>query len=112
MAQEDAENCKDHPFFTRLSNFSIETCSENFNMMDFVTGVNKTENKEGNLTKIQYVFNSETAKMPSELQIIRNYEAAILKNGGKKFLLGVRMERQTIFLTVRLPWLKTVSNIG
>ncbi len=62
-AQEpDAENCKDHPFFNRLPNFRIESCESNFNMADFFTGANKKESVEGNVTKIKYVWNSETAK--------------------------------------------------
>ncbi|MCW3110379.1 MAG: OmpA/MotB domain protein, partial [Segetibacter sp.] len=88
-AQEpDAEKCKDHPFFNRLPNFRIESCEENFNMHQFVTAANTKNSQEGNVTRIRYVFNSETAKPPSPLQITRNYESAILKNGGKKVYVG------------------------
>lgn len=85
-AQEDAENCKDHPLFTRLPNFVIASCGTNFNAVGVHLTSQKTEEKEGNVTKIAYSFNSEgdTKKPPSPLQVIRNYENAILKNGGKK----------------------------
>jgi outer membrane protein OmpA-like peptidoglycan-associated protein len=41
---------------------------------------------EGNVTKINYSFNpaTEQDKPPNSLQVIRNYENAIVKNGGKK----------------------------
>jgi len=84
----DAENCKDHAFFNRLPNFRIESCESNFNLQEFFTGANKKESVEGNVTKLRYVWNSETAKPPSPLQLTRNYEAAITKNGGKKIYIG------------------------
>jgi outer membrane protein OmpA-like peptidoglycan-associated protein len=83
-AQEDAENCKDHRFFNRLSNFVIESCSENFDAMDLTIAKEKTERKEGNITKMRYVFAKEDAKPPSKLQIVKNYENAIVAKGGKR----------------------------
>ena len=91
FAQQDAEGCKDHVLFTRLSNFRIEECSENFNALDFQTGnSNKKQNIEGNITTLRYVFNTENGKKRmSPLQIIRNYETAIISKGGKKIYSGV-----------------------
>lgn len=90
FAQQDAEGCKDHVLFTRLSNFRIEECSENFNALDFQTGnSNKKQNIEGNITTLRYVFNTENGKKRmSPLQIIRNYETAIISKGGKKIYSG------------------------
>ena len=90
FAQQDADGCKDHPLLTRLSNFSIGECQQNFNAVDFQTGGgDKKENVEGNVTTIQYVFNGESqAKKPSPLQIVRNYEAAIIGKGGKRVYSG------------------------
>jgi len=91
---QDAEGCKDHPLFNRLSNFVIEGCQTNFNSIDFqIAGGDKKTSVEGNVTNLTYVFNSESnAKMPSPLQIIKNYENAIVSKGGKKIFSGVDME--------------------
>ncbi len=84
FAQNDAEGCKDHPLFTRLSNFYISECSQNYNELTLRMNSEKTENKEGNLFSITYYFNSDAGeKAKSPFQIIKNYENAILKNGGK-----------------------------
>jgi OmpA-OmpF porin, OOP family len=83
-AQNDADGCKDHSILTRLENFYISGCEENYNELQLRTGSNKTETKEGNLFYIYYRYNFDTgAKAKSALQIIRNYETAITKNGGK-----------------------------
>jgi OmpA-OmpF porin, OOP family len=88
---EDYPGCKDHPLLNRMPNFLIQECSQNFNTVDIQTGTSaKKETIEGTVTKIVYGFNSESgAKMPSGLQIVRNYEAAIIGNGGKKVYSGV-----------------------
>ncbi len=84
FAQNDAEGCKDHPLFTRLSNFYISECSQNYNELTLRINSEKTENKEGNLFTITYYFNSDAGeKAKSPFQIIKNYENAINKNGGK-----------------------------
>ena len=83
-AQNDADGCKDHPLLTRLENFYISGCENNYNELQLRTSSSKTETKEGNLFYIYYRYNFDTgAKAKSALQIIRNYEAAITKNGGK-----------------------------
>ena len=104
FAQEDAEGCKDHKFFNRLPNFFIETCAENFNSFDFLVGRDKHETIEGNMYKARYVFNREKGKAPSQLQVVRNYETAIVKNGGQKVYLhkygdGYQVEGETYKLT-------------
>jgi hypothetical protein len=82
----DEEGCKDHPLFTRLPKFRIGGCITNFNAVPVRFAASRTEEKEGNVTKLQYSFNpaSDQDRPPSPLQVIRNYEAAIIKNGGKK----------------------------
>lgn len=83
-AQTDVEGCKDHSLLTRLENFYISKCEENFNELELRTSNSKTERKEGNLFYIYYRYNSDSGvKAKSPLQIIKNYEAAITKNGGK-----------------------------
>lgn len=83
-AQEDDPGCKDHNLLTRLNNFYLVSCEENFNELELRIDNNKTEIKEGNLFSLSYVFNSEAGEKPkSPLQIIKNYENAIVKNSGK-----------------------------
>jgi len=82
---QDAEGCKDHPFFSRMPNFFISGCSESFNKLEYFVSEGVTDTKEGELTVISYSFPDDaTLKVPSQLQIIRNYENAITKLGGKK----------------------------
>lgn len=82
----DEEGCKDHPLLTRMSKFRLYSCGSNYNAVPVHFSASQTEDKEGTVTKLGYTFNpaSDQDKPPSPLQIIRNYENAILKNGGKK----------------------------
>jgi OOP family OmpA-OmpF porin len=88
---QDAEGCKDHVLFTRLQNFVIENCQANYTSVNLQIGAsNKTRAEEGNVTTLRFSFNNESgAKMPSPLQIIKNYENAIVSKGGKKVYQGV-----------------------
>lgn len=83
-AQNDAEGCKDHSLLTRLENFYISACEQNYNELEIRTSSSKTEKKEGDLFYIYYRYNFDNgAKAKSALQIIRNYEVALTNNGGK-----------------------------
>lgn len=83
-AQEDDPGCKDHNLLSRVNNFYLVSCEENFNELELRLGNNKTEIKEGNLFSLDYLFNSDAGEKPkSPLQIIKNYENAIVQNGGK-----------------------------
>jgi OmpA-OmpF porin, OOP family len=85
----DAEGCKDHPFFTRMPNFYIESCSQSFDRLEYYISEETTSTKEGDLTTINYNFPEDPSlKVPSQLQILRNYENAITKLGGKKIYSG------------------------
>lgn len=82
---QDAEGCKDHPLLSRMPDYIISECTQNFNTLDFFNAKGEDVKLEGNLTYIWYVFNSESGKKePSFLQIIRNYGNAVIKIGGKK----------------------------
>lgn len=84
FAQDDAAGCKDYPLLTRLEHFYISECEENYNELELRISSSKTEKKEGALSYIYYRYNSDAGVKPkSVLQIIKNYEAAITKNGGK-----------------------------
>lgn len=82
----DTENCKDHEFFNRLPKYYIQECSQNFNEQEFIIGANdKKQTEEGTVTKILYTYDGEYGPtLPSRLQVIKNYENAILKMGGTK----------------------------
>ena len=83
---EDADNCKDHPLFTRMPNFKIYQCQENFAALELFLGGEKREEHEGTRTHLKYLFDNKenTLKEPSWLQVRRNYENAVVKAGGKK----------------------------
>ncbi|MCX6226756.1 MAG: OmpA family protein [Bacteroidia bacterium] len=82
---QDAEGCKDHPLLSRMPDYTILDCTQNFNQLDFLNTKGEDIKLEGNLTFIWYVFNSESQnKEPSFFQIIKNYSNAIIKIGGKK----------------------------
>lgn len=84
QSQTDAEGCKDHPLLTRLENFYISGCDENYNQLKLRTGSSKTDVKEGNLFHIYYRYNFDAGvKAKSGLQVIKNYEVAITQHGGK-----------------------------
>jgi OOP family OmpA-OmpF porin len=99
---EDVPNCKDSPMFNRLPNEYIQDCSHNYNALDIpmrsVNGEIVNENKEGTLTYIEYVYYSETGtEGPSFLQIIKNYENAIMKTGGKRIFYSPEAGVATLF---------------
>ena len=88
LAQEDQEGCKDHPLFTRFPNMHIVGCeSLQFDLRKFPVGPPKNDQStasvdvEGPVEWLNYELD-EGAKMPSGLQIMRNFEAAAKKAGG------------------------------
>jgi len=86
---QDAEGCKEHPFFSRMPHFFISGCSQKFDKLEYYTSDGELTSREGELTIVSYAFpEDETLKAPSQLQIIRNYENAILKLGGKKIYVA------------------------
>jgi len=89
MHAQDAEGCKDHPFFSRMPKFYIESCSQSFDKLEYFISDGVTDAKEGELSRITYDLPDDgSVKKPSPLQIIRNYENAILKLGGKKIFVN------------------------
>jgi outer membrane protein OmpA-like peptidoglycan-associated protein len=87
--EADAEGCKDFPLITRMPNFLITECSQNFDKHMFRNKTGDEESIEGNITYIAFRFNAESEKtFPSVFQIIKNYENVILKLGGKKVFVN------------------------
>lgn len=84
-AQDDVEGCKDHPMFNRMPNTYIIECNQNFNEIEIQTGTDSWIKKEGMKTFISYAYDTEKPGVaPSFFQIVKNYENAIIKLGGKK----------------------------
>ena len=92
LAQEDAENCKDYPLFTRMPNTYINDCKTlQFDMRGFPVGppisadnngMTKIVEVEGVVYRISYVQKDGATTPPSGLQILRNFENATKKAGG------------------------------
>jgi len=81
--QRDSGACKDHPAFTRMPDYWIYACQQKqFEAYSFVVGKGKTETVEGQYWKIAYRPQNSLAMKPSELQIQRNFENAVQKQGG------------------------------
>lgn len=96
--QKDEAGCKDHPMFTRMPGYWIYKCvDKQFDAYAFVTGPGKTETVEGRKATWTYYPQAKATDKPSELQIKRNFEAAIQKAGGK--IVGADKGRQTFTLT-------------
>jgi OmpA-OmpF porin, OOP family len=76
----DAENCKDHPMFSRMKNYTIVECRQAFDEEEFYLS-DSTKTVEGKRTQINYAL-TEGAPMPSPLQIRRNYGNAAKAIGG------------------------------
>ncbi|MBP6979172.1 MAG: OmpA family protein [Bacteroidales bacterium] len=79
---EDAEGCKDHPLFNRMTNFFINSCefrefdAYSFPLENSTDESIKTETVEGKYYYYEYFLQEESAQ-PSALQIYRNYENAL-----------------------------------
>ncbi len=81
--QKDTAWCKDHPLFTRMPTYWIHHCSaKEFDAHDFILGKGKKERVEGRLWTISYYPQATATSKPSELQILRNFEAAVARAGG------------------------------
>ena len=75
----DAENCKDHPMFSRMKNYTLWECKSAFNAQEFYTAQG-TKSVEGQRTEISYSL-VEGNPMPSILQLRRNYGNAVKSLG-------------------------------
>ena len=97
FAQEDASGCKDSPMFNRMPNMLIGQCSSNFDEMEIPMSADNIKRKEGTKTFIQYNYSLEEATAPSFFQIVRNFENAITKTGGKKIYFNKEVGVATFF---------------
>ena len=82
-AQEDVEGGQDHPLITRMPGFFMSAYTvEEFAGFDPTVIGGKETHWEGKKHAIGY-SRKEGAAVVSTLQIVRNYEAAVKKAGGK-----------------------------
>jgi outer membrane protein OmpA-like peptidoglycan-associated protein len=82
LAEDDCEGCKDHPQIARFPGFFLEAAEQNdFNSVEFRVGETSVT-KEGKYWSLKYV-QKEGAKTPSAVEVVRNYENAFKKGGGK-----------------------------
>ena len=89
FSQDDTEGCKDHAILTRMPTYFISSCSNSYNQVEVVTGSSNGEQIrktiEGNVLSIEYnQKEGNEGKLPSWFQIVKNYENALGKIGGKK----------------------------
>lgn len=98
--QKDDPKCQDHPMFTRMPGFWIHGCDhKQFDGVDFkiVENGKVTQNirVEGELWTVRYYPQSDLKSKPSELQIQRNFENAIRKQGGT--LVGITNQKKQVY---------------
>ena len=88
FAQDDAEGTQDNPYFTRMPGFYInESADKDFDAYSFFDG-KKLASIEGKLYKTTYWLRDDVTNAPSELQIRRNFMAAIKNQGGTVLFEG------------------------
>jgi len=86
FALKDRAGFKDHELFTRMPGFvGGEYKYSEFNKFDFLVSKGKNNRKtvEGRYTRLNYQIDPDSGRSVSNLQIIRNYENAAKKLGGK-----------------------------
>jgi OmpA-OmpF porin, OOP family len=97
---QDESGCKDHQLFNRMPHTTITECSSKFDQMEIYTGAEEPIVKEGMKTVLFYEYNDGTesfANAPSFLQIVKNYENALAKLGGKRIYFSAD-DRATLYV--------------
>lgn len=102
--QKDDPKCQDHPMFTRMPGYWIHGCDhKQFDGVDFKIAdkgkVTQTIHVEGELWMVRYYPQADMKSKPSELQIFRNFENAIRKQGGT--LIGTTDRKRQVYKLVK-----------
>lgn len=98
VVQKDAAKCRDSPLFTRMPDSWIHSCDEKvFDAHEFLVAKGKKERVEGRKVVLRYYPQADAKARPSELQILRNFENAVTKAGGK--VVYSEKTRATLTLT-------------
>ncbi|MCF8145244.1 MAG: OmpA family protein [Deltaproteobacteria bacterium] len=85
LANDDVENSKDHPLFSRMKNFYIDNYEHNFDLVEFTITAGDDEKEmavEGQTTRISYWIKDD-ASPPSAYQIVKNHVSAGQQIGAK-----------------------------
>jgi outer membrane protein OmpA-like peptidoglycan-associated protein len=83
LAQVDCEGCRDHPAVGRFPGYYLDSVTRNdFNSFSFQMTDDQEEPREGRFWDLNYML-KEGARSPSCLEVVRNYENAFRKSGGK-----------------------------
>jgi outer membrane protein OmpA-like peptidoglycan-associated protein len=97
--QPDADGSKDHPLVPRMPGFYINNFeTHDFNAYAFLVGDDNEQRIEGKFWQIQYIA-KEGAKVPSPLEVSRNYRNAFTAKGGKQRYTTSESEHTTLTLT-------------
>jgi hypothetical protein len=103
--QQDARGCKDHELFTRMPDTWIHHCSEKtFTAREFPTSAKEKVTVEGRLWELAYYPQASVKTRHSELQILRNFENAVAKIGGKSVFATKSRETFTIVRDGKELW--------
>lgn len=94
---KDKPGSADHPMFNRMSNFYIYDYSNNYDAFEFFLPDGKRQRVEGKRVRIYYMHDKSVHE-PSPLQVMRNYENAIQRIGGKTIVLDEKNNRATFRL--------------
>jgi OmpA-OmpF porin, OOP family len=95
--QKDDPKCKDHPLFTRMPTYWIRGCvAKEFDAYEFPVSASKKQAVEGRYAEITYYPQATATSKPSDLQVLRNFEAAVAKIGGKSVFATKSRETFTI----------------
>jgi len=88
FAQQDAKGCKDHPLFTRMPEYYIDSCQQKeFDAHEFIDPITKQKvSIEGRLFSAYYYIKKEYKGKKSTIQVARNHTNAIEKIGGVFYL--------------------------
>lgn len=84
FTQKDERGCNDHPLLTRMPGYWIGNCKlRQFDAYDFFNGKAKPIHVEGQFTWIFYLPDRNLTSKPSDLQILRNFQNALTRQGAK-----------------------------
>ncbi|MDI1353607.1 MAG: OmpA family protein [bacterium] len=115
FSQDDEAGCKDHAMLTRMPSYYISACSKSFNQLEIPVGMSSGEQNrktlEGNVSSIEYNRKEDQeGKLPSWFQIIKNYENALAKIGGKKVYSDVQSATFQIVGASKDAWISLDLN--
>lgn len=111
IAQEDVENSKDHPLFSRMKDFYIDDYQKNFDLVEFtcmVDGEEKEMALEGNVTRINYYIKDDK-QSPSPFQIVKNHlqaaeslGAEIIEKGRERAVMKITIDGRKAWVIVEV----------